>query len=801
MGRWIRTFLIFGFLLLAGAPAALAEKRVALVIGNSSYEKAAPLANPKNDANALAAVLGELQFEVVKGIDLDRSEFEGVVRKFVRAIRGAEVALLFYAGHGLQVKGRNYLAPIDADLSDEADLDFETLPLRTILKHMERHTRTNLVFLDACRDNPLARNLARSMGTRSVAVGRGLARVETGVGTLIAFATEPGNVALDGWGGNSPFTTALLKHIKTPGLDVDLMLRRVRKDVLELTSGKQVPWSNSSLTGRFEFASVQADDVPGQDKPAKSAAPTAAPASDRTIELAYWDAIVGSKAPADFESYLRKFPSGAFAELAKLRIKRLKQAALTDREPARKPAPAARGQKIELTSGVKKDEKTGKPRLGVSIMPVPERLAACFDFAGRSGVLVSKVVSGSAAEQAGIRKGEIIFSWNGKDTGEPKDLVAAIVATDLSARAKVGLWRAPAFNTGLDQHLLRCARKTGAGAMIDLAGLFEFGNAVDKDTGRADDLRNEAGTKDPKETADIMNQRGYAANQRKDYKEAVRWYRKSAELGNAHAMGNLARKYYSGKGVPKDYREAFKWYRKSAEEDIPDSIASLGWLYYKGRGVERDYAEALKWTRKAAERDHPYGLTNLGLHYYYGHGVGRDYREALKWFRKSADTGHARAMDYIGDIYAAGKGITKNLRTAADWYEKAVAKGNLTSAITLGNMYVNGKGVQKNYQRAFELYKKAEGSDPVVWNNLAYLYAAGLGTAKDSKRAARLIVKALEAGSDFAVKQMSENSGTWGRPFRLELQKLLRDRGFYKGAIDGSFGSGTVSAIRQAAGK
>ena len=801
MERWIRTFLIVGFVLFAGAPGALAEKRVALVIGNSSYEKAAPLANPKNDANALAAVLSDLQFEVVKGIDLDRSEFEGVVRKFVRAIRGADVALLFYAGHGLQVKGRNYLAPIDADLSDEADLDFETLPLRTILKHMERHTRTNLVFLDACRDNPLARNLARSMGTRSVAVGRGLARVETGVGTLIAFATEPGNVALDGWGGNSPFTTALLKHIETPGLDVDLMLRRVRKDVLELTSGKQVPWSNSSLTGRFEFAAVQAGDVPGQDKPAKSGAPTVATGSDRTIELAYWDAIVGSKAAADFESYLRKFPSGAFAELARLRIKRLKQAALTEREPVKKPVPAARGQRIELTSGVKKDEKSGKARLGVSIMSVPERLAPCFAFEGKRGVLVSNVMPGSAAEQTGIRKGEIILSWDGKETSEPKALVEAVVATDTDARVKVSLWRAPSFKTGFDQHLIRCARKTGAGAMIDLAGLFEFGNVVDKDAGRAEDLKNEAGTKDPKEAADVMNQRGYTANQRKDYKEAVRWYRKAAELGHAHAMGNLARKYYRGIGVPKDHREAFRWYRKSAEKDVLDSVASLGWLYYQGQGVPRDYAEALKWTRKAAEKDNPHALANLGLHYYYGHGVGRDYREAMKWYRKSADKGHGRAMHFIAGLYASGKGVTKNLRTAADWYEKATAKGYLTSAISLGNMYVNGEGVQTNYLRGFELYKKAEGHDPVVWNNLAYLYATGLGTRKDAKKAAELVVKALESGNDFTVKQMSENAGAWGRPFRLELQKLLRDRGFYKGAIDGAFGSGTVSAIRQAAGK
>ena len=250
---------------------AHAAKRVALVIGNSAYEQATPLNNAKNDADALAAVLERLGFDVIKGIDLNHSQFGGRVRKFARAIRGAKVALLFYAGHGLQVNGRNYLAPIDAKLSDEADLEFETVRLETILTQMERETRINLVFLDACRDNPLARNLARSMGTRSANVGRGLARVETGVGTLIAFATEPGNVALDGKGSNSPFTEALLKHIETPDLDIAKLMRRVRKEVLDTTAGKQVPWSNSSLTGDFVFAAARKIDV--EAKPETKPAP------------------------------------------------------------------------------------------------------------------------------------------------------------------------------------------------------------------------------------------------------------------------------------------------------------------------------------------------------------------------------------------------------------------------------------------------------------------------------------------------------------------------------------------------
>jgi invasion protein IalB len=229
-------------------------KRVALVIGNSGYTYAPELKNPRNDANAVADVLTRLGFEVIKGIDLNHDQFIALNRKFSRAIDGSEAALVFYAGHGLQVNGQNYLAPVDAVLSLESDVEFETVRIDSIITQMEREPRTNLIFLDACRDNPLARNLARSMGTRSASIGKGLTRIEAGIGTLVAFSTQPGNVALDGKSLHSPFTEALLKHIETPDLDVDLLLRRVREDVLKATTGKQVTWTNSSLTGVFMFA-------------------------------------------------------------------------------------------------------------------------------------------------------------------------------------------------------------------------------------------------------------------------------------------------------------------------------------------------------------------------------------------------------------------------------------------------------------------------------------------------------------------------------------------------------------------
>lgn len=232
-----------------------AERRLALVIGNAAYAHSAPLANPVNDANDMTAALRDAGFEVIAGLDLDKRGFDIKIRDFARALGQADVAVLFYAGHGLQVAGRNYLIPVDAQLASERDLDFEAVSVDFVLRQMElgRETKTNIVFLDACRDNPLARSLARSMGTRSASLGQGLAQVQAGVGTFISYSTQPGSVALDGSTRNSPFTAALAKAVREPGKTLTSVMVDVRREVLALTGGKQVPWDHSALTGDFYF--------------------------------------------------------------------------------------------------------------------------------------------------------------------------------------------------------------------------------------------------------------------------------------------------------------------------------------------------------------------------------------------------------------------------------------------------------------------------------------------------------------------------------------------------------------------
>ena len=263
-----------------GISFAVAETRVALVVGNSAYRSTTPLANPLNDARDMAAALKSVGFDVVEVLDADRRKLDGAMRAFTDKLASADVALFFYAGHGLQVGLQNYLVPIDAKLERERDLEFETVKLEFVLRQMEieREGKTTIVILDACRDNPLARNLARTMGTRSTAIGRGLAAASTGLGTFIAYSTQPGNVALDGQGRNSPFTAALVKHMGVKGRNLPATMIEVRKDVVAVTAGKQVPWDHSALTGDFFFAPGAASPSPGAvaSAPAGTAADVAA---------------------------------------------------------------------------------------------------------------------------------------------------------------------------------------------------------------------------------------------------------------------------------------------------------------------------------------------------------------------------------------------------------------------------------------------------------------------------------------------------------------------------------------------
>jgi hypothetical protein len=304
------------------ATQAVAERRVALVVGNAQYAHTPALPNPRNDAQDIADTLKRIGFEVTLGYDLDQTRFARTIDDFARALDGADVGLFFYAGHGLQINDKNYLVSTEAKLDSTFLVPSETIELDAIIRLMESKANTNLIFLDACRNNPLTDNLKRNLAAinRAVSVGRGLARIEpTGRDTLVAFSSAPGQEAADGRGRNSPFTASLLRHLPKPGLEVSVMLKEVTADVRQETNNAQRPQQLSDMSKAFYFVKAE----PTVATAPRPGAPTAPTDPVDPVDVAFWKSAETANECEAIRAYLRRFPNGRFVDLARISERRL----------------------------------------------------------------------------------------------------------------------------------------------------------------------------------------------------------------------------------------------------------------------------------------------------------------------------------------------------------------------------------------------------------------------------------------------------------------------------------------------
>ena len=276
----------------------------ALIIGNSRYRFISPLSNPANDATDIAAILKNLGFEVTLKVDATHRAMENEVLRFGRKLRKGGVGLFYFAGHGVQVAGRNYLIPIDANVDSESDIKFDTVDAGRILGKMEdAGNGINIIILDACRNNPFVSKFRTE--------NRGLAKMEAPTGSILAYSTAPGSVAADGEGRNGLYTEKLLKYLKKEGLSKEDCFKKVRIEVMEESAKKQVPWESSSLTADFYFISPQrVEALAKNDGPSES------------VEILYWESIKDSKDIQQYQSYIDDFPDGSFVKLAKIYIKK-----------------------------------------------------------------------------------------------------------------------------------------------------------------------------------------------------------------------------------------------------------------------------------------------------------------------------------------------------------------------------------------------------------------------------------------------------------------------------------------------
>lgn len=318
---FVRTLALF---LLIGLGSQADARRVALVIGNGAYEHAAPLTNPANDAADLAAAFDRLGYEVEMLENATRAQLLDALRGFRRRSLGAEHAVIYYAGHGLEIGRQNYVVPVDAELKQDIDIEYEAVPLSLLVAATSGGKDLQLVVLDACRDNPFLNTMTRTLGTRTI--GRGLAVYEPEGNSLVAYSAREGTVALDGEGQNSPYALAFLDALARPGLEIGPFFRQVRDAVIAQTSGQQEPFLYGSLSAEPVFFKPQTPGLP----PTPASAPRApqgegvSPDTLLAIDLAFWQSIEDSTTASDFEDYIARFPNGQFLSLAKRRLAALK---------------------------------------------------------------------------------------------------------------------------------------------------------------------------------------------------------------------------------------------------------------------------------------------------------------------------------------------------------------------------------------------------------------------------------------------------------------------------------------------
>lgn len=617
MLRALRILILMALTLVAPAAAQSqtpAPSRVALVIANGAYQSVPALTNPARDAALIANALSQAGFAVTPvARDVTKPAFEAALRDFKRRADAADIALVYYAGHGIELEEQNWLLPVDARIADPADAHTEGVSLSTVLRYVAGAKRARIVVLDACRDNPFALRLASQ--TRNIT--RGLKPVEgLPPGTVVAYAASFGQVAAEGLGQqNSPFAASLARRLVEPGLEVRFLFASVRDDVIAANASSAIaavrsqrPWIGAELPAEQIFF------VPPRPAQPSIATITVLGAEVRVSELGAeveaFDAAAKANTAQQWRAFLVRFPNGrlkgvAEASLASLERPSASQAATTD--------PIALAQ------------------TAVAAITTQEWNAA------EGATLVARAVAASSRAglerlaAAGNSRAQFLVGW-GYQTGSsgfPKNVTESVRLIRLASNA----------NDARAQTLLGSMTRNGCCGVtqnaVEAVRLYRLAAAQGDAEGQA--------------SLGFMFRRGeggLAPNET----EALRLYRLAAAQGNALGQANLGFMYDLGAGgLPQDRVEAVRLYRLAAAQGNPLGQGNLGSMYYYGEGgLARDYSEALRLRRLAAAQGNSTGQAGLGMMYEYGHGgVAADRAEAVRLYRLAAQQGNSFAREQL----------------------------------------------------------------------------------------------------------------------------------------------------------
>lgn len=899
------------------AVAAGAETRVALVIGNSAYDNAAQLPNPQRDATAIARRLEHVGFEVTLGIDLDYREFLRHIGRFARKASEADISLVYYAGHGIELSGTNYLIPTDALMEHEAEADIEAIPLQTLIEKAGLARQLSIVLVDACRDNPFVSKITRLNASRSLS--RGLAPLkDLGRGQVVSFATAPGATAADGEGEHSPYAAALLELLDEPGVEISFFFRRLRDSVRERTGGVQTPIFESDLPGReiHLVPPLAAREDTGISESSETKRSTeshenefyASTYRSAVSELTECDRLAGydwhPRVPDGHVAFDAIEPEKAFAACQKAileypeewffyflagralwagdtndaRIKRYMELggradpAFAYERLGMIAEHGYSGQPVDVALAAENYNKAMEAGDDTAIMSLASLYAdadppdygkalAYYDRAIEMGMSTAPNAVGQlhikrllpgASDAEGVR-----YYQMGCEMGH------------MTACGNIG-WahandRVPEPDLALAQRYLSMACDANEGfACRSLAHLH-----VDKRIGGADSATGfalfEKGCRlgDANACGNVgwMHSHGTAPNP--DLQVAIEMLDRacqSREAWTCRALGHLHEdKLFDGANDA----EALRLFALSCQLGDANGCANEGWMHKVRRTPQPDMQLALARLTAACGRTESWTCTNLGDMYEFGH-LGRvDFQTAASWFEKGCEVDNGLSCGRLADLHEDGDLGEKNFEEAFRLFQKGCELGDAWSCARAASLHEAGEGTRLDLVAASELYRKGcDGGNAWGCGRLAILVNEGKGVTQDHAEAFRLTLKScdgdtayfcgyaaamleleevpanpvrglalrkkacalkhgfscgrlgwgpyadlgagpaagdylvmsLEAGSRFVF----DNYKSFGRSLTRDLQRALKNRGYYTGAIDGVIGQGSLAALERA---
>ncbi|MEO3433961.1 caspase family protein [Inquilinus sp. CAU 1745] len=752
-------------LLCPGSAGAAAGERHALIIGNSAYETLRPLRNPSSDARLTGDALRDLDFHVEILIDADKATMEQALAAHSERARDAEISLVYFAGHGVQFEGVNYLLTTDSALAAMGDPESTAIDVSRVVQAVQASDPTvGVIILDACRDNPLPPEIAPAGYAGGTALTSGLARLDGVSGLLIAYATAPGQIAYDGSGANSPFAAALVQSLEQPGLEIGLMFRDVRRRVMEMTAGAQIPWVEEALVSPLYLNPIEEPVVAEAEDPAAPAetveerrdriqiATTPPAPGQEELDWLLLAALDEERRPLGAEAYLKIHPQGAHRaaveEMARTTrglviaegearpedeyklwtlVSRTGDPALLERFLALYPegdfVEDARLRIATLTDTAQATQDAAIDDPAPPRNPVTQE-AALDVFLGTGMTTFSlrqrpTTVTFTSLPQNGVLT---VTNMDGTETAlTPDALGEPVTITALAYRPAQGVLEArDRFTLG--------AVETGRGLLVQAAEPETISYTVEARV-RPHDCDLLAGARfDPQgvvignypneivpalavpaceaavaefpEEPRFKFQLARALTAAERHGEALDLYIQAAEEGHVTALYALGAAYEFGLGVERDIDAAVGFYREGAEKGDLYAANSMGRIFQNGVLGEPDMEAALNWFLKAARGGHTFSYNHLGTMYLEGNGVPVDHEKAYRLFDASANAGDIYGFNNMGLMYDNGYFVQQDPEAARHWYERAARGGQPQAPINLALMYLGDHGLEPDEAEA-----------------------------------------------------------------------------------------------------